>query len=420
MDPQSSDIRKPWIISRFPITGNTVALNEAHDIARQELLRLLLEDERLRDLVARCLEDTGVKTYLQIIEALYEELAQTLAFDSVESFHRWHQVSGRKDFEAWTERCTDWQSRGKNHPDGLIGAVAIVIEKYSTTAIERGFVRLLEHRTAEFVRDTLQLPWRWVAIDLVDYSLCSIQFLVLGIPFRRQAYTEDLTPSPEFSLALSRSRGETVADAYKRINEFEGEVKQLAARLNSMMLPRGDPRQPDVTERYVNWYFRSHITGESIRKIAANPGDGIKRERKDIRFGIAEAIKLLDLDPRSWGDTHESDIFGSSQEQTDESETSPREGVLELNDEQWAAILPHIPVPERRVGGRGRPRQDDREILNGILWVLRTGVVWARMPKRYPPYQTCHRRFQEWVKEGAFERILLALPHEIRSEIEGL
>ena len=66
------------------------------------------------------------------------------------------------------------------------------------------------------------------------------------------------------------------------------------------------------------------------------------------------------------------------------------------------ALLSKAP---RREDGKGRPRVDDRAILNGILWVLRTGAPWHDMPNRYPPYQTCHRRFQEWVEKGVFEEV---------------
>ena len=38
-------------------------------------------------------------------------------------------------------------------------------------------------------------------------------------------------------------------------------------------------------------------------------------------------------------------------------------------------------------------------VLNGILWVLRTGAPWHDLPERYTPYQTCHRRFQRWIEE---------------------
>ncbi len=54
-------------------------------------------------------------------------------------------------------------------------------------------------------------------------------------------------------------------------------------------------------------------------------------------------------------------------------------------------------------------------MLNGILWVLGTGAQWRELPKKYPPHQTCHRRFQQWVREGKLERIL----HELAEELQA-
>lgn len=53
-----------------------------------------------------------------------------------------------------------------------------------------------------------------------------------------------------------------------------------------------------------------------------------------------------------------------------------------LTDEQWEIIKPLIPEPPKRPEGRGRPRRDNREILNGILWIMRTGAPWKDMPER--------------------------------------
>jgi transposase len=47
---------------------------------------------------------------------------------------------------------------------------------------------------------------------------------------------------------------------------------------------------------------------------------------------------------------------------------------------------------------------------------MRTGAQWKDMPDRYPSYQTCHRRFQEWVKAGAFEEILKALACDLEEQ----
>ncbi len=83
--------------------------------------------------------------------------------------------------------------------------------------------------------------------------------------------------------------------------------------------------------------------------------------------------------------------------------------MADLTDEQWARLAPSIPVVPRRPDGNGRARVDDRAILNGILWVLRSGARWKDLPERYPPYQTCHRRFQAWIDQGVFERMAQTL-----------
>jgi len=78
---------------------------------------------------------------------------------------------------------------------------------------------------------------------------------------------------------------------------------------------------------------------------------------------------------------------------------------MELTDERWAALEPLIGAMPRRADRRGRPWRSSREVLNGILWILRTGAQWADLPERYPPYQTCHRRYQRWVREGILEAL---------------
>jgi transposase len=72
-------------------------------------------------------------------------------------------------------------------------------------------------------------------------------------------------------------------------------------------------------------------------------------------------------------------------------------------------VAPLIPEPRRREDRRGRPWKGKREILNGVLYVLRTGKAWAGLPDSYPPYQTCHRRFHQWVQSGVLGCVLRAL-----------
>src|ERR1700692_1739253 len=85
----------------------------------------------------------------------------------------------------------------------------------------------------------------------------------------------------------------------------------------------------------------------------------------------------------------------------------------DLTDEQWNILDPLIPKPRTRADGRGRPWKSRRSVLNGIMWILRTGAPWADLPDRYPSFQTCHRRFQQWVRSGVMTRIMTALAHEL-------
>jgi transposase len=87
---------------------------------------------------------------------------------------------------------------------------------------------------------------------------------------------------------------------------------------------------------------------------------------------------------------------------------------MDLTDEQWQVVEPLIGEMPRRPDGRGRPWRSSREVLDGIVWILRTSAQWADLPERYPPYQTCHRRFQRWVREGTFERVLEALAQDLK------
>jgi transposase len=90
----------------------------------------------------------------------------------------------------------------------------------------------------------------------------------------------------------------------------------------------------------------------------------------------------------------------------------------ELTDEQWTLIEPLIPELPRREDGRGRPWRDTREVINGVLWILKSGARWQDLPGRFPPYQTCHRRFQQWVREGTLLKVLEALAEDLRTRGE--
>ncbi len=75
-----------------------------------------------------------------------------------------------------------------------------------------------------------------------------------------------------------------------------------------------------------------------------------------------------------------------------------------LTDFEWSVIQPLLPNKPR-----GVPRVDDRRVLNGIFWVLRTGAPWRALPAEFGPRTTCYNRFVRWRKAGVFDRILAAV-----------
>jgi transposase len=91
---------------------------------------------------------------------------------------------------------------------------------------------------------------------------------------------------------------------------------------------------------------------------------------------------------------------------------APMAGRWELTEEQWEIVEPVL-RPERRSDNRGRPWHDTRAVLNGVLWVLGTGAQWRELPEKYPPFQTCHRRFQQWVRSGKLEEALQQLARHL-------
>ena len=82
----------------------------------------------------------------------------------------------------------------------------------------------------------------------------------------------------------------------------------------------------------------------------------------------------------------------------------------ELTDEEWGRIKGYF--PEREAGQKGRPRNEDRPILNGILWIVRSGAAWRDLPERYGAWSIVYSRFVQWQEEGLFDTILKELSEE--------
>ena len=86
---------------------------------------------------------------------------------------------------------------------------------------------------------------------------------------------------------------------------------------------------------------------------------------------------------------------------------------FDLTDFEWSVIAPLLPNKVRGVA-----RVDDRRVLNGIFWRLRTGAPWADIPDRYGPHTTCVNRFNRWRKAGHWARILEAVSKAYDGDIQ--
>ncbi|MDJ0915812.1 MAG: IS5 family transposase [Desulfobacterales bacterium] len=72
-----------------------------------------------------------------------------------------------------------------------------------------------------------------------------------------------------------------------------------------------------------------------------------------------------------------------------------------INNEQWKLLKTLLPEPRKSPKG-GRPPADNREVLEGILWILRTGARWQDLPEQYPSPSTCWRRLRLWEEQGVW------------------
>ena len=88
-----------------------------------------------------------------------------------------------------------------------------------------------------------------------------------------------------------------------------------------------------------------------------------------------------------------------------------------VSEELWSRIEPLLPKVERRFRYPGRKRLPDRQALQGILFVLYTGIAWRHLPPElgFGGGSTCHRRMDEWQRAGVWERLHEVLLAELRA-----
>src|SRR5919199_1858117 len=75
--------------------------------------------------------------------------------------------------------------------------------------------------------------------------------------------------------------------------------------------------------------------------------------------------------------------------------------IRRVDDHLWARLAPIVAIDQPQTR-RGRPRCDDRRIVDGLLWLAYTGAEWADLPAEFGSKSTCNKRLQEWIERGVF------------------
>ncbi len=82
----------------------------------------------------------------------------------------------------------------------------------------------------------------------------------------------------------------------------------------------------------------------------------------------------------------------------------------EVTDEEWQRLEGYF--DHSAIKKMGRPRNDERQMLNGILWIARSGAPWRDLPERYGAWSSVYRRFKEWQESGLFRQIFKELAED--------
>lgn len=86
----------------------------------------------------------------------------------------------------------------------------------------------------------------------------------------------------------------------------------------------------------------------------------------------------------------------------------------DLTEAQWQRIAPLLPTPKKRLGGPGRSPCDRRVIVNGILYMNKTGCQWPMLPKDYGHWNTVFDYFNRWRKQGVWFKVMATLREQER------
>ncbi len=279
------------------LIGETLADLEMHAEARAVLLNLLVRDPTVTALFDRWTDGTPVgRLACQLAEHL-ERTTGTAGFDHVQDLMQaLESMTGdtltlplNVADEAEAERISQTVSDLLTEADQLLGAYLAAVQGFDAAT--------LFDDAAVLVRDEWRLPWPWLAWELSRFWLHWLSSAPFGKRHVVNFWTEpnDLgQPAPTITFATRP--GESIGDAMQRaIDEVFTPLEEAA---QAAQLPTGRRTNPEIVQRYTEWWYRHRILGDSMRTIAEKD----EGKRKLVRHGIGQAERWLGIVNATWKD----------------------------------------------------------------------------------------------------------------------
>ncbi len=279
------------------LIGETLADLEMHAEARAVLLNLLVRDPTVTSLFDRWIDATPVgRLACQLGEHLHLT-ACTAGFPTVHDLMKALDsvtndiltipldVADEAEAARVAQTVRDLLAEGENLFDAYVTAVGDL----ETTP--------LFDEVAVLVRDEWRLPWPWLAWELLRFWLNWLSSAPFGKRHVVNFWTEpnDLgQPGPTITFATRP--GESIVDAMQRaIDEVFTPLEEAA---QAAQLPTGRRTNPEIVQRYTEWWYRHRILGDSMRTIAEKD----EGKRKLVRHGIGQAERWLGIVNATWKD----------------------------------------------------------------------------------------------------------------------
>jgi putative transposase len=95
---------------------------------------------------------------------------------------------------------------------------------------------------------------------------------------------------------------------------------------------------------------------------------------------------------------------------------APKKYPTELSNQQWKHLKKLLPAPKKQVDGPGRPPLELREVINAILYVMRSGCSWGLLPNDYPNHKSVYHYYNTWSREGVWQQIHVKLVSQVRKK----